>query len=63
MVQLNDGGFKRDSLELGYLEGDISVSCGEIAAVMATAVTLVLLIFDCTEPPRSASPPLLPAAR
>ena len=44
VVPLNDGGLKRDTLELGDLEGDVPGSGGKIAAVMAAAVTLALLV-------------------
>ena len=43
-IPLNDGSLKGDSLELGYLEGDIPGSGGEAAAVVAAAVALALLI-------------------
>src|SRR5699024_8901821 len=43
-VPLNNGGFKRDTLEFRHLEGDIPGSRGEIAAVVAAAVALALFI-------------------
>ena len=43
-VPFNDGSLKRDTLELGHLERDISRSGGEIAVVVATAVALAPLI-------------------
>lgn len=52
-IPLDDGSFKRDSLELGYLEGDIPGSDGEIAAVMVAVVTLVLLIVLVPSSPGS----------
>ena len=43
-IPLNDGSFKRDSLELGHLECGIPGSGGEIAVVVAATITLMLLI-------------------
>ena len=43
-VPFNDGSLKRDTLELGHLERDISRSGGEIAVIVATAVALALFI-------------------
>ena len=43
-VPLNDGSLKGDSLELGYLQGDIPGSSGEVSAIVAAAVALALLI-------------------
>lgn len=43
-IPLNDGGFKRETLEFGYLEGDIPESSGEISAIVAAAAALALLI-------------------
>ena len=43
-VLLNDGSLKGDSLELGYLQGDIPGSSGEVSAIVAAAVALALLI-------------------
>ena len=43
-IPLNDGGFKRDSLEFGNLESNISGSGGEVAVVVAAAVALALFI-------------------
>ncbi len=43
-IPLNDGSLKGDSLELGYLEGDIPGSGGEVAVIVAAAVALALLV-------------------
>ena len=43
-IPLNDGGFKRNALEFGNLESNISESGGEIAVVVATAIALALLV-------------------
>src|SRR5699024_5644729 len=43
-IPLNDGGFKGDPFELGYFQGNVPGSSGEVAAVMAAAITLPLLI-------------------
>ena len=39
-IPLNDGGLKGDSLELGYLQGNVPGSGGEVAAVVAASVPL-----------------------
>lgn len=44
VISLNDGALKRDTLELGHLECDISEGGGEIVVVMAAAVALALLV-------------------
>ena len=43
-IPLNDGGLKGDSFELGYLEGNVPGSGGEVPAVVAAAVALTLLV-------------------
>src|SRR5699024_3893786 len=43
-IPLNDGSFKRDALELGYLKCDIPGSGGKVAVVVAAAVALAMLI-------------------
>ncbi len=43
-IAFNDGGLKRNPLELRYLESDIPGSGGKVAAVVAAAVALALLI-------------------
>src|SRR5699024_4821103 len=43
-IPLNNGGFKRDSLELGHLQGNVPGSGGKVAAVVAAPIPLALLI-------------------
>src|SRR5699024_2522900 len=43
-IPLNDSGLKGDPLELGYLQGNVPGSGGEVAAVVAAPVSLALLI-------------------
>ena len=43
-IPLNDGTLRGDSLELGYLEGDISGSGGEVVVVVSTVVAQALLV-------------------
>ena len=43
-IPLNDSGFKRNALEFGNLEGNISGSSGEVAVIVAATVTLALLV-------------------
>ena len=43
-IPLNDSGLKGDLLELGHLQGNVPGSGGEVAAVVAAAITLPLLI-------------------
>ena len=43
-IPLDDGSFKRDTLELRHLQGNIPGSGGEVSAIVAAAVALPLLI-------------------
>src|SRR5699024_2602455 len=43
-IPLNNSSLKRDSLELGHLQGNVPGSGGEIPVVVAAAITLPLLI-------------------
>lgn len=43
-ISLDDSSFKRDSLDFGHLQSNISGSGGEITVVVVAIVTLLLLI-------------------